>query len=90
VAKGYLGNDRNGKPGNLLAPCFIRDHHDVMRSLVAKDEPDPENKPAEEALMDMDYKEGLIKFGRKFQERSAKVWEDHYIRNNDTRLPWQT
>jgi len=69
----------NGHRGNLLAPCFIRDHHDVMRKIVAETEPDPENEPAREALMDKEYEKGLIEYGRAYQQLSEKVWEEKYL-----------
>jgi MoaA/NifB/PqqE/SkfB family radical SAM enzyme len=80
---GYRNKNGNGKHGNLLAPCFIRDHHDVMREIVAKNEPDPENPPAEEALMDKEYMQGMIDYGKSYQELSAKVWDEKYIKNYD-------
>ena len=39
----YLKGDQHR--GNLLNPCFIRDHQDVMRQIIADTEPDPENDP---------------------------------------------
>jgi hypothetical protein len=67
----------------LLAPCFIRDHHDVMREIVARNEPDPENEPAREALLDKEYRDSMIKYGKDYQELSNPFWEEHYLRNYD-------
>lgn len=72
---------KNGKDrhGNWLAPCIIRDHHDDFRKIVALTEPDPENNPAKEALLDNDYIEGMVRYGKKYQELSGRIWEDQYI-----------
>jgi hypothetical protein len=51
--------------------------------LIAKDEPDPENEPAREALLDKDYMEGMIAYGKSYQDLSQAVWEDHYLRGYD-------
>jgi len=80
---GYRNKNGNGKHGNLLAPCFIRDHHDVMREIIARDEPDPENPPAEEALLDKDYMQGMIAYGKAYQDYSANVWDEKYIQGYD-------
>jgi MoaA/NifB/PqqE/SkfB family radical SAM enzyme len=80
---GYRNKNGNGKHGNLLAPCFIRDHHDVMRQIIAKDEPDPENEPAKEALLDNEYRDSMIKYGKDYQELSAATWEEKYLQGYD-------
>jgi hypothetical protein len=80
---GYRNKNGNGKHGNLLAPCFIRDHQDVMREIVAKDEPDPENEAAKDALLDTDYRDAMIKYGKDYQELSAETWDKDYLQNYD-------
>ena len=80
---GYRNKNGNGKHGNLLAPCFIRDHHDVFRQIINKDEPDPENPPAKEALLDKDYMQGMIEYGKAYQDYSARVWDEHYLKKYD-------
>lgn len=80
---GYKNKNGNGKHGNLLAPCIIRDHHDVLRELIAKDEPDPENEPAKEALLDKKYMEGMIEYGKAYQEYSSTTWDEKYLKNYD-------
>jgi hypothetical protein len=80
---GYKNKNGNDKHGNLLAPCIIRDHHDVLRGLISQYEPDPENQPAEEALLDRDYMEDLIKYGKDYQAYSADTWDEEYIKNYD-------
>lgn len=71
----------NGKDhrGNLLAPCIIRDHHDVLRRIIADTEPEPENEPAREALLDKEYEKGMVDYGKAYGELSGTVWQSRYL-----------
>lgn len=73
---------RDGQRGNLLNPCFIRDHHDVMRRIVADTEPDPENEAAHEALLDGAYEQGMLAYGKAYQELSDPIWQQHYLKHD--------
>ncbi len=70
----------NGHRGNLLNPCFIRDHHDVFRQIISETEPDPENEPAQEALLDKEYMEGMIEYGKAYAELSDEIWNKQYLK----------
>jgi MoaA/NifB/PqqE/SkfB family radical SAM enzyme len=70
----------NGKHGNWLAPCIIRDHHDEFRRLLREHEPDPSDSSAEEALMDPEYEQGMVAYGAAYQELSGEVWRKQYLR----------
>jgi len=74
----------NGHRGNLLAPCIIRDHHDVLRQIIGDTEPDPENEPAREALLDDDYKKGMIEYGKAYHDLSEPTWESQYLKIKKT------
>ena len=76
----------NGRRGNLLSPCIIRDHHDTLRKIITETEPDPENLQAREALLDMDYMKGMIEYGRSYQELSDPVWRSRYLKENQPDL----
>ena len=73
----------NGHRGNLLNPCFIRDHHDVMRKIIADTEPDPENEPARDALLDKDYMKGMIEYGKANNAMTEPVWHKQYLKENE-------
>jgi hypothetical protein len=72
--------DGNGKPGNLMMPCPIRDHNAAFRSWVMQHEPDPVDHNAVEALMDRDYARGMDAYDLAYQELSDEVWQGHYLR----------
>ena len=65
---------------NLLAPCLIRDHNDVLRKLICEHEPDPSDENARQALMDAGYGAGLDAYARRFQQLADPIWESYYER----------
>jgi hypothetical protein len=69
---------------NWLAPCIIRDHHETFRRLITLHKPEPTDPNAREALNDEEYSRGLAAYGRKWNELSGKVWEQHYLRRGCT------
>lgn len=73
----------NWHRGNLLSPCIIRDHHDILRQIIAETEPDPENEPAHEALLDQAYATGMIAYGKSYHDLTNSTWIDHYLREKD-------
>jgi len=73
----------NGHRGNMLNPCFIRDHHDVFRQIVVDTEPDPENEPARDALLDKDYMKGMIEYGKANNAMTEPVWHKQYLKENE-------
>jgi hypothetical protein len=79
----------NGRPGNWMAPCVIRDHHADFRRLVMEHEPDPIDGNAAEALLDPDYVRGMEAYDADYGSLSEKIWESHYLRPidpNDSRI----
>jgi MoaA/NifB/PqqE/SkfB family radical SAM enzyme len=74
----------DGRHGNWLAPCIIRDHHDGFRRLLNEHEPDPSDSSAEEALMDPEYEQGMVAYGAAYQELSGEVWKKRYLRAEET------
>jgi MoaA/NifB/PqqE/SkfB family radical SAM enzyme len=73
----------NGKPGNWLAPCVIRDHHADFRRLVMEHEPDPADDNAADALLDPDYARGMAEYDEAYGSLSGKIWMRHYMRPVD-------
>jgi MoaA/NifB/PqqE/SkfB family radical SAM enzyme len=74
----------NGRHGNWLAPCIIRDHHDDFRRLLIEHEPDPSDPSATEALMDPEYEQGMVAYGAAYQALSGEVWKKQYLRAEET------
>lgn len=70
---------KDGKGGNLLMPCLIRDHNDELRQLIRKHEANPIDKNAETALMDGDYAKGMDQYARSYHKLADKVWEKNYL-----------
>ena len=72
--KSYWGNK-----GNWLAPCLNRDHHGILKQLIVKHEPDPDDESAREALVDPNYQKGLEQYGELYDELSSPIWHDRYL-----------
>lgn len=64
---------------NLLAPCLIRDHHEVLRALIKEHEPEPSDENARAALLDPSYAEGLVKYAQAYQRLADVVWQRTYV-----------
>jgi len=72
----------NGKHGNWMTPCPIRDHNAEFRSWLRQYEPDPVDENAEQALMDPDYACGMDAYDEAYQALSGEIWEDQYLTQN--------
>ncbi len=70
---------REGRHGNWLTPCPIRDHHGEFRQLLALHEPDPIDENARQALLDEGYARGLIAYDEALQALSEPLWEQRYL-----------
>lgn len=69
--------------GNWMMPCIIRDHHAVLRELIARYEPDPDDESAQQALLDGDYARGMDAYDQTYQALTQKIWQDYYLRRGD-------
>ena len=72
------------KKKNLMAPCLIRDHNDVLRQLIRENEPEPSDDNARQATLDPKYAEGLDQYSAKFQEITDPIWKTYYVRPGDS------
>lgn len=73
----------NGPPqrmGNVLVPCAIRDHYRMMYDLIKKTEARPADEDAAQAIVDSQYREGLIEFDRKINKLMDEIWKRDYIK----------
>ncbi|MEQ4489603.1 MAG: radical SAM protein [Dehalococcoides mccartyi] len=72
----------NGNQGNMLMPCFIRDHHQEFLR-IARDECHvlPEDAAAEEAMEDADYHAALMEFDEKLKAIEEPCWNSEFKMN---------
>jgi MoaA/NifB/PqqE/SkfB family radical SAM enzyme len=68
------------KQKNILMPCPNRDHHADLRALIAKDEPEPLDENARDALLDPGYARGLAEYEERFQRYADPIWQKYYVR----------
>ncbi len=64
---------------NWLMPCPMRDHHRDVRRILEATEPDPEDEAALEALLDPDYRDGLIRYDEAVARLLDPIWEREYL-----------
>ena len=74
---GFLGPPH--EVSNELAPCPIRDHHRDLFRFVKSHAARPVNREAAEALSDMDFVEGLCRYGKSCRELTEPIWEEMYL-----------
>jgi hypothetical protein len=71
--------DGNGKHGNWLTPCPIRDHNAEFRGWLREYEPDPVDANAEQAMLDPDYACGMDAYDHAYGELSGEIWNNYYL-----------
>jgi len=81
--KEYIG-DRNN-PGNLLTPCFYRDHYKTFYEIANQTQVLPENEDAQKAFNSKEYYEFMLKFDKELEELSSPVW-DKLKKNHKTKM----
>ncbi|MDK2977863.1 MAG: hypothetical protein PWP52_577 [Bacteroidales bacterium] len=71
--------DKNN-PGNLITPCFIRDHYQTFYEIAQQSHVLPENEQADEAFHSREYHELMLKFDKELEELASPVWEELKMR----------
>ncbi len=70
--------NQNGKLGNMLRPCFIRDHHQTFMDIAIASKVLPQDKSAEEAMKDEGYHKTLIEFDEELKRITDPYWKKEY------------
>lgn len=78
--KDYILDKQPHEMGNMIVPCAIKDHYDNMQELLAKHKPKPIDKPAEQALQDSQYQEGLKRYGQQVADATDEIWRKEYLK----------
>ena len=74
----YNHNCDPATSGNLIRPCFIRDHHKVAHDLFIKTEAKPGYESAAVSLKDKGYYNRMTQYDKELAELLDPIWEDHY------------
>jgi MoaA/NifB/PqqE/SkfB family radical SAM enzyme len=72
--KNHLGDKNN--PGNLLTPCFYRDHYKIFYENAQQSQVLPENEEADEAFHSKEYHDFMLEFDHKLEEMASPVWDE--------------
>jgi MoaA/NifB/PqqE/SkfB family radical SAM enzyme len=81
-AEYYDTGGTDGDTGNMLAPCPMKDHHAEVRAIIDEVGAEPTDDPAEEALGDKAYYEGMVEYGKEIAGLTQKVWDEEYLGKN--------
>ena len=76
----------DGKLGNMLMPCFIRDHHKNFLKIARETNAKPEDEAAEAALKSEEYHEALIKYDEELAEITDPHWEKEYAKEEQVEI----
>lgn len=82
----FFGPDgRLGESNNWIMPCPLRDHHHVIRGLIDRYGPEPEDEMAAQALVDGNYYEGMMTYNEETHQVLDPLWEEAYLENANQR-----
>lgn len=77
-------NEKNytqgGWHGNWLMPCPNRDHHAEFCEILKASSARPIDEPAEAALHDLEYHQGLEAYNRAVAELLDPIWKQRYLK----------
>lgn len=65
--------------GNIIVPCAIKDHFDVMYELIRRTQAQPADEAAAQALQDRGYYEWLVQYGKKVKLITDEIWQKEYL-----------
>jgi MoaA/NifB/PqqE/SkfB family radical SAM enzyme len=74
----YHKNHDPKNSGNLIRPCFIRDHYQVAHDLIIRTEANPGYESASVSLKDRGYYEKMIHYGKRLSSLLDPIWEKFY------------
>ncbi len=69
--------------GNWFAPCPIRDHYDFAYRAIKETKAYPIDETANVAINDPLYYQGLVSYGKIYQELTAEKWRNLFLENNN-------
>jgi MoaA/NifB/PqqE/SkfB family radical SAM enzyme len=70
--------NQNGKSGNMMMPCFYRDHHQDFLKIAKECQVSPEDIAAKEAMDDPAYHTALAEFDEKLKAVEEPCWKSEY------------
>ncbi|MEW5902639.1 MAG: SPASM domain-containing protein, partial [Acidobacteriota bacterium] len=74
---------KGSRYGNLMMPCPIRDHYDEFFKILQEHRPEPVDENAREAMLDPDYRRGMIDYNRALSDLFEPIWKTKYMKGQD-------
>lgn len=75
----YAFNTSPDQMGNIIAPCVIRDHFDILYPLIRESGAKGSDEQAQQAIDDKDFKSNLLGYGKHITDLSNEIWQHEYI-----------
>ncbi|MFQ5721146.1 MAG: radical SAM/SPASM domain-containing protein [Candidatus Aminicenantales bacterium] len=82
----YALNGPAHRMGNIIVPCAIRDHYEMMYDLIQKTKAQAADEASALALQDSDYYKGLVKYGKEVKKLTDVIWEKEYLEPERRRI----
>ena len=65
--------------GNIIVPCAIKDHYEMMYELINRTNAQPADEAAFQASLDAEYYHGLVRYGKQVKAITDEIWEREYL-----------
>lgn len=76
---GYAFKTTPDQMGNVIAPCAIRDHFEMLYPLLCESGAKGADEQAEQAINDDNFRDRLLEYGKHFDNLSNNIWEHEYL-----------
>lgn len=70
---------KGSRHGNWMMPCPIRDHYDEFFEMLREFGPEPVDKNAKAAMLDPEYRSGMMAYNRAVAEIFDPIWKTKYM-----------
>ena len=65
--------------GNIIVPCAIKDHYEMMFELINRTNAQPADEAAFLASLDAEYYYSLVRYGKEVKAITDEIWEREYL-----------
>ncbi len=70
---------KGSRHGNWMMPCPIRDHYDGFFEMLRDFSPDPVDQNARAAMLDPQYRKGMIEYDHEVAKLFEPIWRKKYM-----------
>ena len=74
---------KGSRHGNWMMPCPIRDHYDEFFGVLREYGPEPVDESAQAAMLDPEYRRGMVSYNRAVAELFDPIWKTRYMEGKE-------